>query len=490
MRADPSLSGRSGCVGRQRDARAVPTGRGRLSTSRGRAGRSALVFAEYLPPYMGSDRRLFDLTNNLRGWRVAFVVIPPLRALVSGDRAEEALRRRCDWFRGSHLPEKCGAPSEEARPDPGAHYLRLGALLWNLWRVGPLPVAYACTIPGLIVQSVRLIRQAKPDLVVAGHPSYLCGLVAVLAARIAGAPVLLDYPDAWTPLAIDTAGLSPSSATARMLFAIESFIAQRADRITAITAQLAEYVADVMKATAPIAIVGNGGDDLLFVSDTEPMPRAALNIPADHAIAVYSGRLESWSGTAALAEAIKIVTTQRPKTTFLILGDGNAADLLRRAISAEHLEGHTVFAGQRPAAEMPRLVALADVAIVPFPRTLTTEVCAPIKLYEYMLMKKAVVTTSLAGIRESVSGDHVHFIAEPTPGTLSGAILSLLDRPGYRAALAHRGYELAKKSFTWDLLGAQFAIEMHKAANAHLPARAQLRGLFVRPSAAAHAKQH
>ena len=423
----------------------------------------ALVFAEYFPPYMGSDRRLFDLMTNLPDWNVTFAVVPPLRALIGG-KAEEALIAR---FELHERPWKTSKPHAEHRLC--AHYLRLSRSLQWLWSTGILPVAYAYSIPGFVAQSVRLIRQLKPDLVVAGHPSYLCGLSAVLAARICGVPVLLDYPDAWTPLAVDTAALHPSSPTARILRALESFIARRADRITAITRELADYVRTDMKVRAPIAIVGNGGDDTVFAVDTPPASRGEFNIPADHEIVVYSGRLEAWSGTEALIQTIKLVVAQRPRTTFLILGDGNSAKRLREAIASEELANNAVFLGYRRPAEMPSLIALADLAVIPFPRTRTTNVCAPIKLYEYMLMNKPIVTTDLSGVRESVSEEQVHFISDVQPARLSGAIVRLLSDPEYRAKLAQHGYFLAKRRFTWQLLGAQFAREMTQTVSARLP---------------------
>jgi glycosyltransferase involved in cell wall biosynthesis len=439
----------------------------RLEVSR-QTGSYALVFAEYVPPYMGSDRRLFDLISNVDGWRTEFAVVPPLRVLVSGKRIEDGLKLRCERHLGKAVEESFAL----GRP---AHYLRLAPALRLLWASGLLPLAYLCSILSFLVQSIRLIHRCKPDLVVAGHPSYLCGLVAVLAARIAGVSVLLDYPDAWTPLAVETAQLRPSGLTARILLALEAFIAQRADRITSITAELAEYIRGTMRATAPIAIVGNGGDDRLFRPGTPAISRKRFKIPEDHAIAAYSGRLEAWSGTEALLETIKLVIARRPNTTFVIIGDGNHAQRLRECINAEGLDGNVVFAGYRPFAEMPALIGLADLAIIPFPRTPTTDVCAPIKLYEYLLMKKAVITTALRGIRESVSAKHVHFVEDTSAASLAEAVLTLLENAAYRADLAANGYQLAKARLTWDRIAAQFAIEMRKAQLLRVPRWARAR---------------
>jgi glycosyltransferase involved in cell wall biosynthesis len=439
---------------------------------------------------MGSDRRLFDLMAHIESWRIEFAVVPPLRVLASGDRIEEGLKARCD----RHM-RPSSATADDNTPNFPAHYLRLPQCLRRLWSTGLLPVAYALSIPVFLIQASRLIARCKPDVVVAGHPSYLCGLVAVVASRLARIPVLLDYPDAWTPLAVETAQLHPQGLTARILLALEAFIARKADRITSITAELASYVRNTMRAKAPIRVVGNGGDDSIFRPDADVISRQRFGIPVDHAIAAYSGRLEAWSGTEALVETIKLVTTKRPKTTFVIVGDGNAARKLRQSIHAEGLDVNVIFAGYRPFTDMPALIGMADLAIIPFPRTPTTEVCAPIKLYEYMLMKKAVITTALRGIRESVSARHVHFVEDTNAAALAGGILTLLDDPAYRADLAAHGYQLAKKQLTWKILGAKFALQMRAAAGLRAWQGANARHrrrvvdvAFEAPQAAAQAK--
>lgn len=406
----------------------------------------AIVFAEYFPPYMGSDRRIFDLARNSSRWAFEFCVIPPLRIL--GGRCEEALE---EYFQRHFID---GVVDDESGGIHGHYFTLPRALMWAWRRLG-LPVAYALSVPYLSLQCAAFLRRLRPDAVVVAHPSYLCGAVGLIASRLAGIPVLLDYPDAWTPLAVETANISPSGVTARVLRLLESVMARSASEITSITEGLSRYIRS-LGSKAEIRIVANGADDEVFRRDDPPIAATFNDLENGCDVVLYSGRLEAWSGVHEIAETIERVCTIRPKTHFMFVGDGSAAEQLQAEIEERGLSPKATFLGFQRFSRMPNIIARADIAIVPFPDTATTRVCVPVKLFEYMLMEKPIITTDLPGIRESVTEQEVAFIPNMDASELSRAILGLLEDRAHALALAKSGYELAVKKFTWKRLVPQF----------------------------------
>lgn len=410
------------------------------------ASRTAVVFAEYFPPYMGSDRRIFDLVRNCASWNIEFAVVPPLRIL--GGRCESALT---EYFQ-RHFIE--GVVEDESGGLHG-HYFTLPPPLMRAWRRFGLPVAYGLTVPFLVAAAVRHLKARKPDVVIVAHPSYLCGAVGLFAAKIAAIPALLDYPDAWTPLAIETAGIRPGGMTANILRFLEGVIARRARRIVSITAGLTSYIR-ALGVSAPVSLVGNGADATMFDASLAPLSAAELRLPEGSEIILYSGRLETWSGVHEIVDTIDTVCSARERARFVFVGDGSAADSLVKEIHGRGLSDKVSFLGFRRFAQMPKIVASASVAIVPFPDTPTTRVCSPVKLFEYMLMKKPIITTDLPGIREAVSEQHVTFVRTLSAPEMSEAILSLLSNPRNASAVADRAYNLALSEFTWQELAIRF----------------------------------
>lgn len=410
----------------------------------------AIFFAEYFPPYMGSDRRIFHIARALTQWNVEFAVVPPLRIL--GGRCEQGLR---EYFSRYFLN---GVVDDESGGIHG-HYFRLPRGLASAWRSAGVHAAYAVTLPYLIRAAARYLRARKPDVVVIAHPSYLCGVAGLAAARACGIPALLDYPDAWTPLAVETASLSPWGASARILAGIERAAAHMPDRIVSITAALARYIGG-LGARCPIEVVPNGADETHFDFRKTESGRARLGYADDDEIVLYSGRLEPWSGVDEIVRMVGLTARMRPRVKFLFVGDGSAAARAAKDIHEARLEQHAAFIGYRPYGQMPSLIAAADIAIVPFPRTPTTEVCSPLKLFEYMMMHKPVITTGLPGLRELVSDEHAFFIHTFRAEEQANAVVLLLESAGLRSRLAESSYALVRRYLTWTTLAERFSRAM------------------------------
>jgi len=416
----------------------------------------AVVFAEYFPPYMGSDRRIYDLMRHVRDWRVQFAVAPPLRVL--GGRCEEALR---DYFQQHFID----ADQEDEAGGLHGHYFRLRHWIYAAWRVLPMPLAYVLTVAYLVKRASRHLAQVRPDIVVLAHPSYLCGLVGLIAARLHRVPVLLDYPDAWTPLAVETAGLRPDGLRAKLLGGLERLVARSCDTIVSISDGLTRYIR-TLGSRARIEVVANGADVVHFDPERVVSRREALGFAPGDDVVLYSGRLELWSGIDALVETIERVVERRPRARFLFVGDGSTAVDFVAQLDARGLRERVVFAGFQRFKDMPALIAAADVAIVPFPSTPTTDVCVPVKLFEYLAMGVPVVTTGLPAIKEFVDVRHVRFVERLEASQLSALICDLLDDPQTRLELARDGAEHCRASFDYRRLAAQFGREMERVRTA------------------------
>lgn len=406
---------------------------------------NVLIFAEYFPPYLGAERRIFELARNMRGWTPTFCVIPPLRILAG--HSESALEEYYRLFQHSHSVER------EVDGMRGV-YLRIPSALRRLWALS-MPVAYVLSIAHFLVQAVSHIKRARPQIIVAAHPTFLCGLVALLAARVTGTRFVLDYPDAYTPLAIETAGLRPNGLQARLLRMIESFIARASTRCISITQALAPYIRE-MGYTGEIAVVGNGGNGRIFdrARVRRADARAQYGLDPTRPIIVYAGRVEAWAGVEALPAMMELVHASVPDAQFIFAGDGLELRNLEAEMKRRGLEQIIRLFGIRPYEEMPAFIATADVAIVPFPDTPVTRPCSPVKLFEYMLMGVPVIASDLPGIRESVEGTVPLVPNEPAP--LANAIIRLLSSRSEAAEIAEHGYALAVKSHTWEKLADQY----------------------------------
>ncbi len=421
------------------------------------AHRTVAVFAEYFPPYIGSDRRLFHLAQNLQRWTPEYLITPPLRVITR--RCEPALFSYANNFRGADSTVYFGGIR--------GSYLSVPSFVHHLYRCGGLrlQLAYALSIPILVRKAMRRIATMRPAAVVVGHPSFITGVVGILCAKLARLPVLLDCPDAWTPLAIETSG-HKGTWIPKVMRRIERFVAREADRITCITALLAKSIRKD-GATAPVAIVPNGVD-LRNFPERNGDARTAREFRV-----LYSGRLERWAGTYDLVEVIDRVCSRiGHRAHFMFVGDGGGADDLRRDITARNLDRYCTFFGFQPYEAMPGLLARCDVAVLPFPNTDTTRVSLPCKIFEYMAMAKPVITADLPGIREVIPNQAAIWIKDITASALAEKILELESDPAQCSRLADAGYRIVRSQFSWELLTMAFEKELDTLSPQPLEQRA------------------
>ena len=153
--------------------------------------------------------------------------------------------------------------------------------------------------------------------------------------------------------------------------------------------------ADVLVATAPILVerlerlsgrpaehVPNAANTTLFDPAVERVRPSDL--PRAEWIALYFGALWGdwldWDLVAAAAERF-------PGAAFVLVGDYRGQG--PRGLPNVH------FPGLKPQAELPAYLAWSEVAFLPWKVGPVTQATSPIKVYEFLAMRKAVVAPSL-----------------------------------------------------------------------------------------------
>ncbi|MCK4567884.1 MAG: hypothetical protein KAU48_11315, partial [Candidatus Thorarchaeota archaeon] len=113
------------------------------------------VFVEHFPPYLGSDRTIFELGTRLPsyGYKVHYVVTQPLRYLLG--RRPENWDYKENWKKG---PPKVGK-------NISARYLLVPNLIDRLWTKSRI-LAFPLTLLYFLLQSMREIIRFKPDAVI------------------------------------------------------------------------------------------------------------------------------------------------------------------------------------------------------------------------------------------------------------------------------------------------------------------------------------
>jgi glycosyltransferase involved in cell wall biosynthesis len=163
-------------------------------------------------------------------------------------------------------------------------------------------------------------------------------------------------------------------------------------------------------------------------------------------VVLYTGTFEAYQGLDLLFAAIVEVARQRPDVRLLLAGGRpDQVERARHEVKTLGIAEHVVFAGERPASEIPGFLAAADVLVSPRSRGTNT----PLKIYQYLRSGRAIVATRLL-THTQVLDDAVAILTEATPSEFAGGILRAVSNPAEASQIGSRAAQLAEEKYSYE----------------------------------------
>jgi len=234
----------------------------------------------------------------------------------------------------------------------------------------------------------------------------------------------------------------------------EKIAVRLSDQIICVTPQIKTYLIKHFKCEEEkIKVVGNGVDTKMFfpIEDKTMIDqwKKKFGIKNEELIILFVGNLARWQGVDIFIEAGFELLERNNKLKFLIVGDGPIKNNLMKKVSKFKKEEHFIFTGMVNYIEIPTLINIADICVLP--KMPLKSGYSPIKLYEYMACGKPVVASRVEGL-EFIENEGIGRLVEPEdPVMLRKSIVDLLEHPKERMEMGQRGRQLILKQFSWDL---------------------------------------
>jgi glycosyltransferase involved in cell wall biosynthesis len=288
-------------------------------------------------------------------------------------------------------------------------------------------------------RATRMLRDARPDVLLA-RVSLLTASSVILARRYR-LPLVLE---------INAPALDATTYNTEYLHlpyipgALERWRLEAADAATVVSSSLRSYLVERYHLLpAKLTVVPNGADVNRFRPDVAP---AFLGWPNDaHGPVVgFVGSFQEFHGVDILARMIDRVARQRPGVRFLLVGDGERADTVRRTIG--HLGDRVLFTGRVPHERIPALVNAFDIGVLPE----TAFYCCPLKVVEWMAAGRAIVAPGYGSLTDLIQDEAEGLLFPPRDeDALLAAVLRLVDDAGRRRTLGAAARRRAETSLTW-----------------------------------------
>jgi len=290
------------------------------------------------------------------------------------------------------------------------------------------------------------LRRALADRYDAIHSHEEGGLIGIVIAEAMRVPHLYDMHSS-LPQQLTNFAFSRSPIVRRIFLGIERLMIRRSRVVIVICPSLEETVRAIDPAAQVILIENAPGSAEGVATPAQAAAlREAFGLGASTPVVLYTGTFEAYQGLDLLFAAMALVRNRRPDARLVLAG--GKPDQVRRAQEQAQAAGIgdvTVFAGERPASDIPAYLLAADVLVSPRSRGTNT----PLKIYQYLRSGKAIVATRLL-THTQVLGDDTAFLTGISAGEFADGILAALENPARAAAVGGRARELAETKYSYD----------------------------------------
>jgi glycosyltransferase involved in cell wall biosynthesis len=265
----------------------------------------------------------------------------------------------------------------------------------------------------------RQIREFQPDVIVA------FGIInSYLASKIARKHKI-PFVYYWIDVLHTLITIKPFQVLGKKL---EKATIKNSSKVITINKKLAEFVTGLGAEKEKTCVIGAGIDLIRFdpkVHGSEV--RKTYGIRKDDLVLFFMGWLYDFSGLKEVALELAKIKDEKPNVKLLIVGDGDAFDDLQRIRKNYHLDNQILLTGKQSYGSISKFIAAADICLLPaYPTEKIMQDIVPIKMYEYLAMRKPVIATRLPGLSKEFGEDQGVIYVDKPEDVLKKAIV-LID---------------------------------------------------------------
>jgi glycosyltransferase involved in cell wall biosynthesis len=283
------------------------------------------------------------------------------------------------------------------------------------------------------------------DTVVVSSPTFFSIGAAWVLARLKRARLVVEIRDLWPAIFVEL-GVLTNRRVIRLLERLELAAYAAADQVVVVSEGFRDDLIRRGVPPAKVHTIRNGVDIGRFTAAAvaDPAVRARLGAGPGDCLVLYAGTHGISQGLPTIADAAAKLSGQPVR--FAFVGDGADKRRLERRVAELGLR-NVVLLPSVPNAEMPGLLAAADVCLVPLRQVPLFATFIPSKMFEYLAAGKAVIG-SVAGEAAQILREAGATVVPPEDSAaLADAISALAADPARRASMSQAGRAFVEQRY-------------------------------------------
>jgi glycosyltransferase involved in cell wall biosynthesis len=368
-----------------------------------------VFLTQYYPPETGAaPNRLWNLAQRLAGQGHSVSVMTALPSYPRGTIFEE--------YRGRIVDESMEGP---------VRVIRAWCYATKSKRFIPRIVNYLSFVVTSVLFAIWKIP--SQDFVILESPPLFLGVSGLVISWMKRALLVMNVSDLWPESAL-ALGMIQEGTLLRWMVRFEEYLYRRSVLISGQSSSIVDNIARRFPGKRVIFLPnGVSPESILSANrrdDARWETRRRLRL-GDRFLVGYTGLHGLAQGLTTILEAAKIL--KEPEISFALIGDGPEKEQLI-SLAQELGLTNVNFCPPQPAADMPKVLAALDAAIVPLKRHPVFAGVLPSKLFETMGAGVPVIVSGEGEVSQIVQQAQGGICVEPEkPEALAEAVLRLFQ---------------------------------------------------------------
>jgi glycosyltransferase involved in cell wall biosynthesis len=312
---------------------------------------------------------------------------------------------------------------------------------------------YLCQRYLILWSILRACRRYRIDALHVHDLPY--AFATTLAGRLLHLPVIFDMHEHYTVMvamgfeAPAYRRFKPLAGPPLALLRLEErFACRRAHKVIVVADEHVPRVGSLGVARENIVVVTNTEDHDAFSGVAIDQELCARH--REEFVILYVGMLNPHRGLETAIDAMPAILRQVPNARLVIVGDGPSRSVLEQRVRTTRLEERVTFTGYQPFARLSSYITLSAAGLIPHISTPHIETTMPNKVFQYMLLGRPVIVSSVRPLMRVVRDAQCGVIfTERDPGSLAEAVLQLRDHQ-LRQQLGENGRAAIAARYNWN----------------------------------------
>ncbi|WP_298844947.1 glycosyltransferase family 4 protein [Clostridium sp.] len=277
----------------------------------------------------------------------------------------------------------------------------------------------------------------KQDVIITESPPLFLGFSGFVLAKIKGAKFIFNISDLWPESAIKL-GVLHNKLFIKMSVWLEEFCYRRAAAVTCQTQGIVDDIVNRGFDKNKIHLLTNGVDTNLFKKENrDDSFRCEIGIENKFALC-YAGIHGIAQGLQVIIEAAEIVKDEK-NIQFIFVGDGPEKQDLINLTKDKGLKNVT-FLPLQPKANMPKIVASMDAAIIPLRKLELFKGALPSKMFETLASEIPIILPVEGEASKLINSANAGIVVEPENSKeIAEAVLKLYNNIELRNSFGENG---------------------------------------------------